>query len=43
MLNVQIFLCPVMLDDQPMMIMTIFEHGEGDQNEDDMLVNFTNL
>ena len=26
-----------------MMIMTVFEHGEGEQNEDDVLVNFINL
>ena len=33
----------VVLDDQPMMIMTIFEHGEGEQNEDDVSVNLINL
>ena len=42
-MDVQIFLYPVVLDDQPMMIMTIFEHGEGEQNEDDVSVNFINL
>ena len=33
----------VVLDDQPVMIMTIFEHGEGEQNEDDVSLICINL